>query len=176
MSRPIDSDRFPPPLVVIVDTSVLIELKRIVPVGKQWGLLNLMSELLDAGHLAYPRQVSREMAVAQFPDAPGAWATGCNGHARHSEPRDDSIAEVLGVAQLVDAEAEAQPEAADPYVAAMAWELRQRHPDCQVVVATNDVRDRLPVKEALATACARLEIECWDAEVFVRWLESYEPS
>ncbi|MFH5821734.1 DUF4411 family protein [Georgenia sp. AZ-5] len=173
MSRPPSdgSDGFPPGLVVVVDTSALIQLKRLVPIARQWPTLNLMSELVDGGHLCYPRQVRREMAAGKHPDAPGAWAVANDGQCRHPAPRDEAIAEVLAVAQLVDLEAEDDTEVADPYVAAMAWQIRETHPQSRVVVATNDFVDRMPVKEALATACNRLAIEYWRADEFVAWLD-----
>jgi hypothetical protein len=43
----------------------------------------------------------------------------------------------------VDPEGEDR-EAADPYVAAMAYELQERYPDAEIIVATTDCRDRLP--------------------------------
>lgn len=80
---------------------------------------------------------------------------------------------MLAVApQLVDYEATADREVADPYVAAMACEIGSRHNGCRVVVATNDTVDRLPLKLSLATACNRLGIEHWFAEDFVDWIKS----
>ncbi len=174
MSKPPSEEGFPPSVIVVVDTSALIELKRIVPIARQWPLLSHMSELVASGDLCYPRQVKRELTMGKYPDAPGAWAAGHNGTSRHPDPSDESLAEVLGIAQLVDIEAEDDYEAADPYVAAMAYHIRETYPSVRVVVATNDVRDRMPVKEALATACRRLAIECWLPQQLLAWLETGE--
>ena len=53
----------------------------------------------------------------------------------------------------------------------MALEVRNRHPRCTVVVATDDYVDRMPAKESLATACARIGLQRWTADEFVEWLE-----
>jgi len=170
-----DSEEFPPAIVVVVDTSVLIGLKKLVPIKRQWALFTLMTGLVARGHLAFPRQVSREMEAGKHPDAPGVWTVGCKGSARHPEPHDHSVAEVLVAAQIVDPNAEAEAEAADPYVAAMALEVRKRHPRCDVAVATDDYVDRMPAKESLATACARLGLQRWTADEFVEWLNEQQP-
>ncbi len=82
---------------------------------------------------------------------------------------------MLVAAQIVDPNAEAEAEAADPYVAAMALEVRKRHPRCDVAVATDDYVDRMPAKESLATACARLGLQRWTADEFVEWLNEQQP-
>ncbi len=153
-----------------MDTSVLIAMKRIIRLEHQFAVFTLMTKLLQEGLIAFPRQVRREMMAAKFPDMPGAWAASCNGHERYPAPRDESVAEVLGAAQLVDLEAEDDTEVADPYVVAMAYELQELHPECEVMVATEDRVDRLPVKESILTACERLDLECWTAEQLVTWL------
>jgi hypothetical protein len=163
-------DPFPPPLICVADTSVLIEFKRLVKIEEQWTLLEKMRDLVRTGALAFPRQVAKELAYGKFPDAPGAWIATARQDVCHSEPSDDTLREVLGVAeQLVDFETTDDREVADPYVAAMARELTQ-YEHCRVVVATGDRVDRLPLKMSLATACTLLNLECWTAEEFVDWV------
>lgn len=173
MSQDSDAPAFPPALVCVVDTGVLIELKFIVPIGEIWGFLTLMTRLVEQGHLAFPRQVAREMKAFKHADAPGAWAAGCNGHARHREPSDEALAEAMGIAQLTDPESEAEFEVADPYVVAMAWDIAERHPGSKVVVATKDFVDRMPSKESIATACDRLSLEWWKPDRFVDWVRTW---
>lgn len=169
MSPPSDEAAHPPALVVVLDTSVLIAMKSI-DVGKQWPLLVLMGDLVTDGRLCFPPQVSREITRIQFPDAPGAWGAHFKGHERYRQPREESLAEVLGVApRLVDPEGEDDTEPADPYVAAMAYEIRERYNECQVIVATNDHIDH-GGRDSLTTACGRLGIECWRADEFVAWV------
>lgn len=77
---------------------------------------------------------------------------------------------MLGVApRLVDPDGEDDTEPADPYVAAMAYEIREHHSERRVVVATDDYIDHRG-RESLTTACRRLGIECWRADEFVAWV------
>jgi Domain of unknown function (DUF4411) len=155
----------------IVDTSVLIKLKRLVNIDDQWDLLLRMTELVRSGHLAFPRQVAKELAYGQYPDAPGAWIGSAKRVVCHPEPSEETLRTVLQVAeQLVDAEATDDREVADPYVAAMACEIPHHHPDCRAAVATDDRVDRLPRKLSLATACDRLGLEHWTPEQFIAWV------
>lgn len=144
------SKDFPPALVVVIDTSVLIEFKRIVPVQKQWDLLLMMSDLVESGHLCFPKEVARELADAQHPDAPGVWANGCTGHARHRLPSYDALAEVLGVAPLLQ-DIEAEKDIADPYVAAMGDQrpAQRRERGCR------DERLRGPARQGIARGRVR---------------------
>ena len=73
-------------IVCIVDTSVLIMLKRLVKIDDQWDLLLRMTELVRSGHLAFPRQVAKELAYGQYPDAPGAWIGSAKRDVCHPQP------------------------------------------------------------------------------------------
>jgi hypothetical protein len=109
---------FPPPLVVVVDTNVLIAFKSKVKIDDQWGILMHMSDLVRSGALTFPRQVATELAHGQFPDAPGAWIGNAKRDICHPQPAEDTLVKVLEVApQLVDFEATADREVEDPYVA-----------------------------------------------------------
>jgi hypothetical protein len=155
----------------VLDTSVLIEFKRIVRIEDQFRLLEKMRDLVRTGVLVFPPQVARELGYGQFPDAPGAWIMAARDDVCHAPPSETTLREVLRVAeQLVDVETEDR-EVADPYVCAMALELA-RYEGCRVVVATNDRIDRLPVKISLASACDRLGLEHWTADEFIEWARS----
>lgn len=73
--RPLDP---PPALICVIDTSVLIELKKLVKMDDQWELLTIMVGLVEVGSLTFPRQVAAEMQAVRYPDAPGVWM----GHAK----------------------------------------------------------------------------------------------
>ena len=167
VSRP---SRPTPEEVRVIDTGALIELKKLLPVGDQWPLLTRMSVLVEKGSLAFPRQVTSEIKHVRWPDAPGAWAAGNKGWCVHPQPRDEFLAEALGAAQLTDPNAEIEP--ADPYIVAMALQIRDTNPGCEVYVVTTDRVDRMPVKESVVTACNRLELPCTTPEEFVAWLRS----
>ncbi len=167
----LDEPPFPPPLVCVLDTGVLIRLKVLVKPADQFGLLNHMSTLVESGHLAFPSQVVNELSRAKYPDAPGVWIVGeVRRRVRYPQPSEARLASVLTVAEaLVEADDTEPDGVADPYIAAMACEIRSTHPGCRVVVATEDYVDRMPRKLSLATACERLKLEHWRAEAFVEW-------
>jgi len=128
-----------------------------VSIDDQWDFLLRMTELVRSGHLAFPRQVAKELAYGQYPDAPGAWIGSAKRNVSHPEPSEETLRMVLTVAdRLVDAEATDDREPADPYVAAMACEIPRRYPGCRSVVATDDRVDRLPAKLSLVTGPSKL--------------------
>lgn len=162
-----------PATICVVDTSILIEFKRLVKIDEQWDVLAHMLKLVEDGSLTFPRQVAKELQEVRFPDAPGAWIGHAKGKICHPQPDDATLARVLAVAeQLVDLEATHEREVADPYVAAMAIEIVERDLFSRVVVATNDRVDRLPAKLSLLTACARLGLDCWTPEEFLAWVSA----
>lgn len=166
---------FPPPVICVIDSSVLINLKQVVGIDEQWDLLSEMLTLVASGALAFPRQVVKELSAVRYPDAPGAWIGSARRRVRHPEPSEDSLVRVLEVAaELVEVDSPPEREVADPYVAAMALELVERHPQCRVVLVTNDVVDRLPNKIALRTACARLGLPTCQISPFMDWLHNLD--
>ncbi|WP_327639544.1 DUF4411 family protein [Kribbella sp. NBC_00482] len=167
----------PPPLVCVIDTSVIIKLKTLVRIDEQWAIFEHMLQLVQDGRLVFPRQVYKEIAFARHPDAPGAWIARARTLVCQPEPTDETMAEILHItAPLVQENAEPANEPADPYVVAMAHELSRANPPRDVVVATNDVIDRPPLKMALKTACDQLDITCWTAEVFLQWVRDTRPT
>ncbi len=148
----------------------MVRFKRNVKIEEQWDLLGTMTRMVKRGDLTFPPQVPKELAYGEFPDAPGAWIAQARRFVFHPGPRDETVALVLQYAEeLVDPEGEDR-EAADPYVAAMAYELQERYPDAEVIVATTDSRDRLPGHISLVTACTRLEIATWDEHQLLEWV------
>ena len=162
-----------PEFVCVLDTCSLAEMKRLIKIDEQFVVFSMMTELLRAGRLAYPRQVATEMARVKFPDTPGAWATGYAREVKFSSPSDDCLAEAMGAAQLIDPQSENDYVDADPYVVAMALQIKEDFPWCRVVVVSDDVRDRMPRKESVRTACARLDLEHWTAEEFVACMQEH---
>jgi hypothetical protein len=176
VSSPFESDPSPdepepPPLVVVVDTGIIIEVKRQIPIGDQWDLLERMLGLVEAGRLTFPTKVHRELTQLRWPDAPGAWCGKAVKKLQFDDPEDGTLGEILTeVSDLVEQDADDAHEKADPYVVAQAHELAHSEPPYEVVVATTDRVDRLPLKIAMTTACARLGIVCWDFGTFVAWV------
>jgi Domain of unknown function (DUF4411) len=159
-----------PDEIYVLDSCLLIRIKRIVKVDDQWPLLAAMLDLVRSGSLCFPRQVATEVADQRWPDAPGAWVGHAKDHVCHREPADGCVSQVLAAAaDLIDADATG-PEPADPYVAAMALQLKSVYANTRVVVASDDKVDRLPLKLSLKTACDRLGIEFCEPEPFLAWL------
>ena len=42
------------------------------------------------------------------------------------------------------------------------------------VVASDDIIDRMPQKESIGTACARLGLRLWSCEELIEWVQSVE--
>lgn len=116
-----------PSVIAVIDTNVLLDFKKVVPVDQQWDLLMEMSKRVGAGSLTFPRQVVRELTGVRHPDAPGAWIASAKRSIQHPEPTEETLVRVLAVAaDLI--EADNPNEVADPYVLAMALVLTERHP------------------------------------------------
>ena len=158
-----------PAVIAVIDTNVLLDFKKVVPVDQQWDLLMAMNKRVGAGSLSFPRQVANELTTVKHPDAPGAWIASAKHSVQHPEPTETTLVRVLQVAaDLI--EADNPNEVADPYVLAMALELTERHPTSLVVLVTNDVVDRMPVKISLRTGCQRLGVATCQAPALLRWL------
>jgi hypothetical protein len=144
----------------------------VLKIDEQFAFFSAMTPMVQHGALAFPRQVARELSRAQYPDTPGAWATGVKGLVIYPDPSDESLAEVLGAAQLIDANGDDDYAEADPYLVAMAYDIQQHYADSHVIVVSDDVKDRMPRKESVLTACNRLEIKCIGASDFVDYLRT----
>ena len=151
--------------VWILDTSALIEFKRLLPVPEQWNAFVRLGHLVENGRIAMPSQVLTEATRVSHPDVPGAWAAAMRGRLQHTlDPDYDFVQLVMQKAgDVVDLNR--TTEDADPYVVALALHTRERGFD--VVVVTADVVDRLPIRISLATACARLNLDTTTPEGFL---------
>lgn len=157
----------------VVDSVCVIGLKQAVKLDDQWDFFADLGLLLEAGALAFPKQVVTEVRGVKYPDMPGTWIAGNRKGCRHPSPSDEALAEVLGLLQRPDVslvEANATLDKADPYLVAMAYDLQQRYPTSRVLVATDDVTDRAS-QMSPATACKELGIERVDTQGFLRWVE-----
>lgn len=181
MPAPSEEGHQAPDLLCIVDASVLINIKRQLPQKELWPLFQQMDLLVEQGRLSFPRQVEREIARWRFPDIALSWCAHAVSHRRVPDPTDADLAAVgWAVADLVQVDADPDSEVADPYIVAMAHRLGgdidgTRGPLFDVVVATDDFKDRRPLKVALTTACERLGIPCWRMADFVDWVRHTQP-
>lgn len=152
--------------VFVLDSSLIIQLKREIKADRQWELAKHMEELVVAGRITFPPQVLREIRGQQHTDIPEAWALAVSSKiATPSSPGWDHVEAVMAVADdLIEADAEGDP--ADPYVVALALELREEGFDA--IVATADIVDRPPLKISMGTACDRLALAWMDLDEFLR--------
>ena len=130
-------------------------MKSVVPVSHQWAAFKHFEEVVAQGSLALPRHVINEVVAAMHPDMPGAWAAGMRGLMQH--PPDagfDYLQRVMDVAgDVVDVNKAG--EDADPWVLALALQLKESVL-LGVCVVTEDTVDRDRI--SMVTACERLEL------------------
>ncbi len=84
-----------PAVIAVIDTNVLLDFKKVVPVDQQWDLLMEMSKRVGAGSLTFPRQVASELSAVRHPDAPGAWIGSAKRSVQHPEPTEETLVRVL---------------------------------------------------------------------------------
>ena len=151
--------------VWVLDSASLIRFKRI-PAREQWDFFKRLEQMVIDGEIALARQVIREVSEIAFPDMPGAWARGVEKQVVHPlEPDYDVLEEVMTQAgDVVEVDDPGDP--ADPYVLAIALQLEREGHD--VVVVSDDVVDRAPLKTSVQTACKRLHISHCTANEFLR--------
>jgi rRNA maturation endonuclease Nob1 len=147
--------KLPDPEVWLTDTSSIINLKILIPKNKQWNAFKSLEDRVREGKIAFPRQVIKEVSDFAHPDVPGVWVQPMRTLVQYDiNPGDEYIRAVMATAgDLV--EEGALKEVADPYLLAMALELRETK---SIMVVTDDVVDRLPLKIAMTTACERLDL------------------
>lgn len=151
--------------VVVLDASVIINMKKKVKVADQWEFFKGLEEEVDAGHIAIPAAVIREVSGGAHPDMPGAWARGMKDRLVHPlEPDPDRVAAVMAVAgDVIDATSDR--EQADPDVVALAMQIAAS--GHEVTVVEDDFVDRLPIKISLESACSRLGVDTQRGDEFI---------
>jgi len=153
--------------VWIVDSSALIETKTIVSVANQWDAFKHLEQMVRDGQIAMPRQVINEVSEIAHPDLLGAWAPGVRGSLQH--PLDvhySHLRAVMSVAgDVVDVNKAG--EDADPYVLALAQQLK--HDGHTVCIVTEDTVDGNRI--SIATACERLKIDFCRVRDFLEWCQ-----
>lgn len=152
--------------VWVLDASALIRMKRVVPGGRQWDTFKKLEMMVEDGHVAFPRQVVKELKEGRHPDVPGAWiqgvATAC------VRPLDADMANVAAIMartfNLVDPHAEGDP--ADPYVVALAMDIHAGDTDLNVTVVTND-HIQHHGNDSVASACDKFGVAHTTVENFL---------
>jgi hypothetical protein len=127
--------------------------------------------LATKNHLLFPPEVLSELERGSVgnPDPPLEWAKTHRSSAERKAPL-DGVRQVLSVAADV-LDPDSPHEQADPYVLALALELRRGF---EVTIVTDDRKDK-PTKLSLATAAGMLGIPTVPLFAFVRQ-EGLEPA
>lgn len=138
----------------VLDTSALIKFKTLIKIDDQWDAFKRLEELVISGTLRMPNQVIKEATSIAHPDVPGAWASGVQGQRFPPLEPDDSFLDMImkRVGNVVDPAK--TNEDADPYVIALAKQLKLGG---SVSVVSNEVVDHSP-RISIETACDRLSI------------------
>lgn len=143
----------------VFDTSALLEIKSL-PHADRPAVLARMSELAGQGRLRMPKQVIDELKRGN--DAVLDWAVSVEPSAVGDGPTFDSVKAVLAdVPGILDAAKDAGADEADPYVLALAQEIKAGGADARVV--TQETKDVLampgkPAKMSLNMAAGILGI------------------
>ncbi len=138
----------------VFDASSIIEIKQL-PKKDQWDILKRLEVSVENGAIVVPKEVMREVKEYAHPDGPGIWMYGVERKMKWPvEPDSTVLQNVLtqcpGLVDNPD-----QPIDGDPFVVALALQLRgDGHPAC---VVTEDVNDR-PPGMSIATACRHFQI------------------
>ena len=59
--------------IYILDTSLIIQIKRDVKAEHQWELAKIMEQMVEQGKITFPHQVTREIRGQPNTDLPEAW-------------------------------------------------------------------------------------------------------
>lgn len=138
----------------VLDTSALIEFKKLIKIADQWDAFKRLEGLVISGTLRMPNQVIAEATNIAHPDVPGAWASGVQDQRFPPLEPDDSFFKTVmqKVGNVVDPAK--TKEDADPYVIALAEQLKSGG---SVSVVSNEVVDHSP-RISIETACDKMAI------------------
>jgi len=151
-----------------LDASAIISIKIVVPGKQQWQLFKKLESLVERGHIAFPKQVAREVSELAHPDAPGVWVDGVLPSLRYPDDPDfEVLRDVMARAgQVVDPSK--TKDDGDPYLLALALQLSQQGSD--VCIVTEDTVDRAS-RIAVSSACARLGMPWCGLADFLKWVD-----
>lgn len=148
--------------ITVIDTSSIIEVRRIVPKSEQKRVFKALAELVIQGKIVYPIEVVAELErhsnlKSSNPDLPYKWTKENQEQATRFGPQFGHLSTILShpqVRSIVDPD-KTGVEEADPFVLALASFLKEQ--GHEVTVATQETKDR-PDKLSMTTACGLLRL------------------
>jgi hypothetical protein len=157
-------------VIWVIDTSSVIAIRRSIENTKKAQVFTQMTALVQGGRLFFARQVLDELARAVDPKSPDTqykWAKENEAQACERRPSLDEVKEILRVVPTVlDPNKDTGSEEADPYVLALAAQLRAAQLEARVV--TEESKD-YPRKMSLSTASGLLGIPSVPLVAFLRF-------
>ena len=143
-------------VVWVLDTSSLIESKDLISINHQWEAFKTLETMVEKGYIAMPREVINEITNTTHPDLPGAWAPGVRAKLQYvPRPDDQYVERVMAVAgDVIDQRK--RHEDADPWVLALALQLKSE--GAAVCIVIEDTVDR-DSHISIASACKRLGLD-----------------
>lgn len=148
-----------------MDSSALIEFKKLIPISKQWNAFRYLEDQVESGSITIPDEAIDELGDVTHPDLPGAWAYGIKRLRRDPKAPDNEYLDSVMVDAGDVVDHRKKKEDADPYVLALALHLQKT--GCDASVVTEDFVDRLPRKRSLWSACALVGIRAERAKDFL---------
>ena len=142
-------------VIWVLDTCSIIEVRRSTQKSERGQIFRQMTRLVTEGRLVYPPEVVTELK--RFADAQLAWAesNASTAHSNGSCSLDD-VKEILAeVPEVLDPDKDTGQDEADPYVLAVARNLRKEGTDARVI--TEERRDTIR-KMSVNTAAGILGI------------------
>ena len=159
-----------PEICWVLDSSALIEFKKLIPISRQWKAFRYLEDQVESGAITIPDEVIDELGDVTHPDLPGAWAYGIKRIRRDPKvPDNEYIDRVMTDAGDVVDHKKKKGDA-DPYVLALALHLQSA--GCDVSVVTEDFVDRLPRKRSLRNACEIMDIKVIQTVEFLKILDN----
>lgn len=146
--------------VWVIDTSSITEIRRRLTRADQVTVYTSLTLLVTGGHLVFPAEVLDELKRGSNPsssreDLPFEWCKSVAGTASLN-PSLVTVKEVLGqVPDVLDPDKPRGAEEADPYILALAVELKRNGQDASII--TQDKTDK-PKKLSLSSAAGILKI------------------
>ena len=157
-------------IVWVIDTSSIAEIRRSVENTRKVEVFSKLTEMVDKGHLLFPRQVLDELervADQAAPDQQYLWARHNQGTGSTNPPSLDSVKSVLAVVpRVLDPDKDTGVEEADPYVLAKAADLRRAGVDARIVT---EEKNDTPRKMSLRTAAGLLGIPSVPLRAFLEF-------
>lgn len=156
--------------IFIIDSSSIIEIRRAIPSKDQKKIFERLTQLVNNDRLVYPKMVldelERYLIDPDNPDLPYAWTKENETKATRFKISLEEVKDVLAqpqIARILDPDKPPKPEEADPYILALAIQLKGQTP---VKVLTQEHKDT-PKKLSLNSACGLLGIVSLPIEPFL---------